>query len=780
MTKGKIEVGRLLKASVTEFTAACNVSQSNIPEFGDIVVAEINSSYQVYGIITNIAIDEGNDGMVRTLATAGGQVPNAINNTIKNFPILMNVIVIGSKKKGKISQLLPPTPPLVLNAITLPQEAELVLFTQSRSYLRHILRHRTSHIPVGEIMAAHVSKMAEIHKNNKNLEWVQNAVQEITTMLRDDYDALMNFSISIGEVPADMLQKPKTNKNQAVGFVMNGNISSLDVRMTAENGDLREGAFLTIEDKDKKFFGLLSDFQLGSSNSKFAEGMGVQQLPQHVADAIKGQTLFTNIKVLPGLMMDTGYSKPGPMKCLPGHHALVHPATADDIKLIFGDKDDPQNFVIGNTREQNIPVCIDLDKFVQRSSGIFGASGTGKSFTVRMILAGLINRDTASVLVLDMHNEYGLDDIASDTGQAVVGLRTKFPTKVRIVGIGKGTKIRGQAPDFNLEIGMEDIATSDIELLSDELGLKETTPTTLDALYGDYRNNWFKAFAKMKVGATVPVDPNNPDGKHIPAPDSVHAWANRAGVNVMAAEGLHSKLHRLFNKTYIVEKPAVKDGIGEIIKMLESGQHVVLSFGKFESDLDYLLISNILTRRIRSAWEIKTNNFRNQGRLRAAPPRPLTIVVEEAHKLLSPSLAKQTTFGTIARELRKYYVTLTIIDQRPSQISSEVMSQVGTRISGWLGSSDDIASVFEGLSGKESLRDMLSRLQPKAEALVMGWGVPMTIPVRTRRYDQKFWEELLGKNQGNQKEKSNGSKFSQEVGANNIASVEETLNDLGF
>jgi DNA helicase HerA-like ATPase len=155
-------------------------------------------------------------------------------------------------------------------------------------------------------------------------------------------------------------------------------------------------------------------------------------------------------------------------------------------------------------------------------------------------------------------------------------------------------------------------------------------------------------------------------------------------------------------------------------------------------------------------------------------------VVEEAHKLLSPSLAKQTTFGTIARELRKYYVTLTIIDQRPSQISSEVMSQVGTRISGWLGSSDDIASVFEGLSGKESLRDMLSRLQPKAEALVMGWGVPMTIPVRTRRYDQKFWEELLGKNQGNQKEKSNGSKFSQEVGANNIASVEETLNDLGF
>jgi uncharacterized protein len=41
------------------------------------------------------------------------------------------------------------------------------------------------------------------------------------------------------------------------------------------------------------------------------------------------------------------------------------------------------------------------------------------------------------------------------------------------------------------------------------------------------------------------------------------------------------------------------------------------------------------------------------------------IVVEEAHKLLNREMASQTTFSTIARELRKYYVTLLIIDQRP-------------------------------------------------------------------------------------------------------------------
>jgi DNA helicase HerA-like ATPase len=153
-------------------------------------------------------------------------------------------------------------------------------------------------------------------------------------------------------------------------------------------------------------------------------------------------------------------------------------------------------------------------------------------------------------------------------------------------------------------------------------------------------------------------------------------------------------------------------------------------------------VSNLLTRRIREAWERKTNAFRARG---TQEPRPLVIVLEEAHKLLNREMASQTTFSTIAREMRKYYVTLLVIDQRPSQIYDEVMSQLGTRISGWLGDEDDIHAVLSGLAGRETLRGMLSRLQPKEEVLLLGWGVPMPLPVRSRRYDDAFWEELLGK-----------------------------------
>ena len=38
---------------------------------------------------------------------------------------------------------------------------------------------------------------------------------------------------------------------------------------------------------------------------------------------------------------------------------------------------------------------------------------------------------------------------------------------------------------------------------------------------------------------------------------------------------------------------------------------------------------------------------------------------------------------------------------------------------------------------------MLARLQPKEEVLLLGWGVAMPMPVKSRRYDEKFYRELF-------------------------------------
>lgn len=544
-------------------------------------------------------------------------------------------------------------------------------------------------------------------------------------------------------------------ENQPIGYIVGGGLKeSFRVRLTVPSQEVQEGAFVVIPSGEWQFYGLVTDLQLGATDPRFADEQSETRLPPALAQALHGQTLYTNLEVLPALMLERGPdpASPGyatwmkekaenpphplPVKTVPPHHAPVRLASGGDIAEIFGDPSEKDNFVIGTTREQGHPVCINLDRFVQRSAGVFGATGTGKSFLTRIVLAGLMHQGKASVLVYDMHNEYGFDDTASDTGLRVTGLKTKFASRIQVVGLGAGTTIRTRTPDFNLEITMSDISTADIELLTQELNLKETTPTTLDALYTEFRQNWFSAFRQMENGAVI----ENEEGKKVPAAQSVAAWANRSGVNVAAAEGLHSKMQRLFHKDYIVEKPT-SDNIREIIKSLEAGKHVILSFGQYETDLDYLLVSNLLTRKIKQVWEDKTNDFRAHGK---TEPRQLVIVVEEAHKLLNREMAGQTTFASIAREMRKYYVTLLIIDQRPSQISDEVMSQMGTRISGWLGDEDDVHAVLSGLSGRESLRGMLARLQPKEEVLLLGWGVPMPLPVKSRRYDDNFWLELLG------------------------------------
>ena len=115
-------------------------------------------------------------------------------------------------------------------------------------------------------------------------------------------------------------------------------------------------------------------------------------------------------------------------------------------------------------------------------------------------------------------------------------------------------------------------------------------------------------------------------------------------------------------------------------------------------------------------------------------PRPLVITIEEAHKFLSPSIANQTIFGSIARELRKYNVTLLIVDQRPSGIDEEVMSQLGTKIACLLDNDRDTDAVLTGVSGSRKLRAVLSRLESKQQALVFGHALPMPVVIKTREY----------------------------------------------
>src|SRR6185437_11369576 len=103
----------------------------------------------------------------------------------------------------------------------------------------------------------------------------------------------------------------------------------------------------------------------------------------------------------------------------------------------------------------------------------------------------------------------------------------------------------------------------------------------------------------------------------------------------------------------------------------------------------------------------KTERFLGSHKA-ADEPKKLMITIEEAHKFLNPQAARQTIFGTIAREMRKYYVSLLVVDQRPSGIDPEILSQIGTKIIAQLNDEKDIHAVLNGVHNSAHLRTILA------------------------------------------------------------------------
>ncbi len=527
-----------------------------------------------------------------------------------------------------------------------------------------------------------------------------------------------------------------------IGYITEGGLKEgFTARLTVSPEFVQEGSFVVAENGTRRFYGLVTDLKLRAADPRFLDRRALDRIPDAIRKQFADRVLYTEMDILPAMMQDVGEdpldpdydgvkgnedSNPIPVKMVPPHYSPVRLGGAFDVASVFGNPGAPKFMEIGSTREQGHPVALDLEKLVQRSSGIFGSTGTGKSFLTRMILAGLIQKGIASTLVFDMHNEYAYGAKSEGKNIEVPGLKNKLPGRVKVCTLGVGGSINGKRSDFDLVIGYKDVTAEDILMLSRTLNLRETTATTLSVLVKSFGGDWFRKF--MDLGS---------DGN-----DTVEIWAQNNNVNEMAAAALQSKLRRLYDKKYL-DDVSSDSAVNAIVNALENGISVIVSFDKYQNDLDYLFVANILTRKVREAW-IKKSDAYLADKTKNPKPIQLVVAIEEAHKLLSREMASQTSFSVIAREMRKYSVTLLVIDQRPSQIDDEIMSQLGTRVSGWLGDEDDIKAVLSGLSGRDALRGMLARLQQKQEVLLLGYGVPMPLPIRSRLYDNEFWKDLLG------------------------------------
>lgn len=577
--------------------------------------------------------------------------------------------------------------------------------------------------------------------------------------------------------------------DRPLGSVIQGSLSTgLEVRLHPDVSveEMRVGKFLVVQGMQARFFCLLTDVSLGTASQRIFAN------PPHPQDdflqsVLAGSGTYGTIELSPMLMLMTkeediarellqkaeqnGKKKKRqnggklgsfeaqtsadlellPVKTIPSHFSQVYDATEGDFRAVFGWEDDPvrKNFAIGKPLDMEVPVCIDLDRFVERSNGVFGKSGTGKSFLTRLLLSGVIRKNAAVNLIFDMHSEYGWEAQCEGKNiNTVKGLRQLFPGKVEIYTLDpESTRRRGIRDCQELFLSYDQIEVEDISLVQRELNLSEASIENAIILRNEFGKTWITQLLSM----------DNED---------IQMFCEERRGNKSSIMALQRKLMRLDELKYI-RNTCPHNYVKQILESLEAGKHVVIEFGSQGNMLSYMLATNVITRRIHNHYVQQSEKFL-QTKNTLDKPRQLVITIEEAHRFLDTASVRSTIFGTIAREMRKYFVTLLVVDQRPSGIDNEVMSQIGTRITALLNDDKDIEAIFTGVSGGQSLRSVLSKLDSKQQALVLGHAVPMPVVVRTRPYDETFYTEV-------------GDLALEEMSDDRLSEISEAAKlDLGF
>jgi uncharacterized protein len=548
--------------------------------------------------------------------------------------------------------------------------------------------------------------------------------------------------------------------NKPLGIVIQGSLTEgLEIRLHPDISveDMRVGKFLVVRGVRSDFFCILTDVCLGTSSPRI---MANPPSPEDdfLQTVLAGSGTYGTIELAPMLMLnrdvnrdelkslngknghneENGSSKLAafepqtsadiqllPVKTIPSHFSQVYDAEERDFRSVFGWEDDPHrcNFSIGEPLDMSVPVCLDLHRFVERSNGVFGKSGTGKSFLTRLLLAGIIRKQAAVNLIFDMHSEYGWEAVKEGKQFSTVkGLRQIFPGQVEMYTLDpESTRRRGVRDAQELYLGFDQIDVGDIKLVANELRLSEASIDNANILDGEYGKSWISQLLGMTN-------------------EEIQMFCDEKRGHKGSIMALQRKLMRLENLKYM-RSVCPQNYINQILQSLKSGKHVVVEFGSQSDMLSYMLVTNMITRRIHQAYVKQAEQFLQTKNI-SDRPQQLVITIEEAHRFLDPSIVHSTIFGTIAREMRKYFVTLLVVDQRPSGIDNEVMSQIGTRITALLNDEKDIDAIFTGVSGGANLRSVLAKLDSKQQALILGHAVPMPVVVKTRPYDQQFYREM--------------------------------------
>lgn len=367
-------------------------------------------------------------------------------------------------------------------------------------------------------------------------------------------------------------------------------------------------------------------------------------------------------------------------------------------------------------KTKNVPFILDLRSFQQYPHiGIFGGSGSGKSFGLRVLLEEVMNQGFPA-LILDPHYEMDFAD-----NQEIIKSPQDFNGKFEKLQIGE-----------DIGVKFTNLTKGDIKaLLAAVSPLSEAMDSAVDFLflrgdtYDSFSNRLDLLTQALEIGRLKIENRLNQDlaplerDRYMMMRQVILEYPNVPLPSVQAVAWRLRRLHSagLFNHDINRVKHAMMQGK---LVVIQGPIWLLQVFSTY-------LLSNLYRQR----RQFKDGQLKGEPTDKYFPP--FIIVTDEAHNFAPKGREAPTkrTITEIAQEGRKYGVFLVLATQRPTLLDETVTAQLNTKIIFRTVRASDIGTISEETDIKAEEARRLPYL-PSGDAFVSSPVFGRTVAIRVR------------------------------------------------
>ncbi|WP_238995761.1 ATP-binding protein [Sphingomonas solaris] len=380
----------------------------------------------------------------------------------------------------------------------------------------------------------------------------------------------------------------------------------------------------------------------------------------------------------------------------------VHPVSAREMRQMYAADDRPHIEIGSVYPTRNIRAALYVDALLGKHFALLGSTGTGKSTSAALILHRICEMaPEGHVVMIDPHGEYpaafrDAGEIFNVDNLAMPYWLMNFAEHVEVL-------VSSTGPDRQL----------DSDILAKCL------------LAARAKNRCAEGLTKLTVDSPVPYLLSDLLG----ILQAEMGRMDKAGGSA-PYQRLKTKIEELRadpRYTFMFSGMLVSDTLAgflaRIFRLPGGGKPIsIIDVSGVPSDITNVVVA-VLARMVfdYAVWS------------RGETQRPILLVCEEAHRYIpsdrvTTGAAVRSILERIAKEGRKYGVSLGLITQRPSDLAEGVLSQCGTIISLRLNNDRDQAFVRAAMpEGSRGFLDALPALRNR-ECVISGEGV--SIPIR--------------------------------------------------